>query len=294
MSIKSLRGIRSLVDRYDTFVIDLWGTLHNGIVAYPGAIEALIRLKATGKRIALLSNVPRRIELAQELIAGFGVEREMYDVMMTSGESVFRSLRDRDDAWHAKLRGACWHLGLPHDRRVFDGLDIQLQPEPDGAGFCVVTGARNEERVEDYKKQLDRALTLGLPMICANPDRWVPVGDALAICAGAFSEYYENKGGDVNWHGKPHAAIYKKLFAELDAAGGGAIDPKRTLAIGDALHTDIAGAAAAGIDSALVVCGLHRPELKVNWRGKPNGELLEALIDRAEARPDHVLRRFAW
>ncbi len=60
MSVKSLRGIRSLAERYDVFIIDLWGTLHNGIVAYPGAIDALTRLKGEGKRIGLLSNVPRR------------------------------------------------------------------------------------------------------------------------------------------------------------------------------------------------------------------------------------------
>src|ERR1043165_7214368 len=27
---------------------------------------------------------------------------------------------------------------------------------------------------------------------------WVPVGNILAICAGAFAEYYERKGGDVS------------------------------------------------------------------------------------------------
>ncbi|MDB5397717.1 MAG: putative sugar phosphatase superfamily [Rhodospirillales bacterium] len=295
MSVKSLGGIRSLVDRYDTYVIDLWGTLHNGIVAYPGAIEALTRLKAAGKQITLLSNVPRRLQSAVELLEGFGIRPEMYDVMMTSGESVYRSLRDRPNDWYRKLSGACWHLGNPRDRRLFDGMELDLREEPDGAGFCVATGAKmNEERLEDYRKDLDRGLALGLPMICANPDIVVPVGDMLAICAGAFAEYYEGKGGDVCWHGKPHAPIYKELFAELEATGGGSIDPVRTLAIGDGLYTDVAGAAAAGIPSALLVGGVHRPELKINWRGKPDCKTLAALIDNADAKPNHVLRRFAW
>jgi HAD superfamily hydrolase (TIGR01459 family) len=295
MRVKSLGGIRSLIDHYDTYVIDLWGTLHNGIVAYPGAIEALTRLKAAGKQIALLSNVPRRLQSAVELLEGFGIRPEMYDVMMTSGESVYRSLRDRPNNWYRKLSGACWHLGNPRDRRLFDGMELDLREEPDGAGFCVATGAKmNEERVEDYRKDLDRGLALGLPMICANPDIVVPVGDMLAICAGAFAEYYEGKGGDVCWHGKPYAPIYKELFAELEATGGDPIDPLRTLAIGDGLHTDIAGAAAAGIPSALLVGGVHLPELKINWRGKPDRKALAALIDNADAKPDHVLRRFAW
>jgi HAD superfamily hydrolase (TIGR01459 family) len=295
MSIKSLRGIRSLVDRYDSYVIDLWGTLHDGIVAYPGAIDGLVRLKAAGKRVALLSNVPRRLGPAVELLEGFGIAPEMYDVMMTSGESVYRALRDRPNDWFKRLKGACWHLGNPRDRRLFDGLDLDLREGPEGTGFCVATGAKlNEERVEDYQQELDRALAMGLPMVCANPDIVVPVGDMLAICAGAFAEYYEGKGGDVSWHGKPHAPIYRELFAEIEAASGAPVDPARTLAIGDGLHTDIAGAAAAGISSALLVGGVHRPELKLNWRGKPNAAALAQLIDKAAAKPDHVLRRFAW
>jgi HAD superfamily hydrolase (TIGR01459 family) len=294
MIIKSLRGIRSLVDRYDTYVIDLWGTLHNGIVPYPGAIDALSRLKDKGKRIGLLSNAPRRAELAVEMLDGMGIRAELYDAILTSGESVFRALRDRPDPWHRKLAGACWHLGTARDRRVFDGLDLDLREHPDGTGFCVVTGAKmNEERVEDYQEDLDKALALGLPMICANPDIWVPIGDILAICAGAFAEYYEGKGGDVNWHGKPHAPIYKQLFTELEAAGA-SVDPARTLAIGDGLHTDVAGAAGAGIASALLVGGVHAPVLKPNWRGKPNRDALTTLIDNSDAKPDHVLRRFAW
>jgi HAD superfamily hydrolase (TIGR01459 family) len=293
--MKSLRGIRSLVDSYDTYVIDLWGTLHNGFTAYPGAIDALKRLKDAGKRIALLSNVPRQLDKATEILERVDITRDLYDMMMTSGESVFRALRDRADPWHAKLKGTCWHLGPERDRHIFRGLDIELVAEPEGAGFCVATGAAmNEERVEDYRGVLDRGLALKLPMICANPDIIVPVGDTLAICAGAFAEYYIAGGGDVFWHGKPYASIYKTLFAELEALGGGSIDPERTLGLGDGLHTDVAGAAAAGINSALLTGGVHKPELKINWRGKPNGKALGLLIENAKAKPDHVLRRFAW
>jgi HAD superfamily hydrolase (TIGR01459 family) len=295
MSIKSLRGIRTLVDRYDTYVIDLWGTLHNGIVPYPGAIDALSRLRDRGKRIGLLSNAPRRAALAVDMLEGMGIKAGLYDAIMTSGESVFRALRDRPDPWHRKLTGACWHLGPLRDRRVFEGLDLDLREHPDpDCGFCVNTGAKmNEERVEDYQDDLDKALAMGLPMICANPDIWVPIGDVLAICAGAFAEYYEGKGGDVFWHGKPHTPIYRLLFAELDTAGA-TVDPARTLAIGDGLHTDVAGAVGAGIASALLVGGVHAAVLKLNWRGKPDRDALAALIDNSDAKPDHVLRRFAW
>lgn len=294
MNIKSLRGLRSLADRYDTYVVDLWGTLHNGIVAYPGAADALKRLKDQGKKIGLLSNAPRRAALAVDMLEGMGIGHALYDAILTSGESVFRALSDRSDPWMQKLSGPCWHLGSSRDRRLFEGLDIELREHPEGCGFCVNTGAKmNEERLEDYQDDLDKALALGLPMICANPDIWVPVGNILAICAGAFAEYYESKGGDVSWHGKPRLPIYEQLFAELEAAGA-TVDPARTLGIGDGLHTDVAGAGGAGIASALLVGGVHAPDLEINWRGKPNTDALTALIDKNGIKPDHVIRRFAW
>ncbi len=112
---------------------------------------------------------------------------------------------------------------------MFEGLELDLRERPEGRRFCVATGAKmNEERVEDYQEDLDKALAMGLPMICANPDIWVPIGDVLAICAGAFAEYYESKGGDVYWHGKPHRPIYERVFAGLEAMGGSAVDPART------------------------------------------------------------------
>ena len=102
-----LGGIRSLADRYDTFVIDLWGTLHNGIVAYPGAAEALKRLKDKGKTIGLLSNAPRRAALAVDMLEGMGIGRDLYDVILTSGESVFRALSARSARRVLRCVSAC-------------------------------------------------------------------------------------------------------------------------------------------------------------------------------------------
>ena len=288
------KGLKPVADRYDLFIIDLWGTLHDGVKPYRGAADALAKLADAGKRVAMLSNAPRRAALAEKNLAALGIAPYLYALVMTSGESVHAALRDRPDPWHQRLNGPCWHLGPVRDRSVFEGLNIELRRQPEGCGFCVATGVDlNEETVEDYRPMLDRALELGLPMICANPDRKVPVGDALVICAGAFAEYYLSRGGDVMWHGKPHKPIYDRLFAAL-AAVGDPVDPKRTLAIGDALPTDIAGARKAGLASALVLTGIHRVDANLNWRGRPNPEALADLFGGAPATPDWVLPRLAW
>ena len=288
------KGLKALADRYDLFIVDLWGTLHDGIKPYRGTVEALIKLADAGKRVAMLSNAPRRAALAEQNLAALGIAPYLYAVVMTSGEAVHAALRDRPDPWHQKLTGACWHLGPVRDRSIFEGLDIALRRQPDGCGFCVATGVDlNEETVEDYRPMLDRALELKLPMICANPDVKVPVGDALVLCAGAFAEYYLSRGGNVMWHGKPHKPIYDRLFAAL-AAVGDRVDPKRTLAIGDGLPTDILGARKAGLASALVLTGIHRADARLNWRERPNPDALADLFASAPATPDWVLPRLAW
>jgi HAD superfamily hydrolase (TIGR01459 family) len=289
------RGIRRLAERYDTFIVDLWGTLHDGVRAYPGAADVLARLKARGKTVALLSNAPKRAAFTAAILDSVGIPADLYDVLLTSGEAVHIALRDRPDDWHRRLEGPCWLLGSLRDRSLFEGLDIVIKDHPEGAGFCVVTGTRMAyERVEDYKPELDQALAAGLPMICANPDIVVPAGDVLVICAGAFAQYYEGKGGDVYWHGKPRRPVYDRLFAALGVLAGEPVDLARTIAVGDALATDIAGAETAGVAGALLTSGIHRSELRMGWFGRPNQKMLAALAKTYGAEPDYVLPRFVW
>ena len=55
-----LDGIAPIADRYDGYVLDLWGVVHDGKRPYSGVPEALGALKARGKRIVFLTNAPRR------------------------------------------------------------------------------------------------------------------------------------------------------------------------------------------------------------------------------------------
>ena len=116
------------------------------------------------------------------------------------------------------------------------------------------------EKPEDYDARLKRIYERGLDFICANPDLVVEVDGALSYCAGAIAERYQRLGGKVIQAGKPYAPIYDRALARA-AAARGAIDRSRVLAIGDAMRTDISGAAAQGFDSLFVTSGIHRDEL---------------------------------
>src|SRR3546814_3905648 len=85
----------------------------------------------------------------------------------------------------------------------------------DLADFSHNTGVLHDlDQVDTYRHFLDEGLARRLPMICANPDLIVMRGEAMEICAGALALDYEQKGGDVRWHGKPHPEVYRSRSEE--------------------------------------------------------------------------------
>ena len=81
------------------------------------------------------------------------------------------------------------------------------------------------------------------------------MGGKQYLCAGAIADLYDALGGRVLWYGKPHATIYEHA---LGLAGNP--DKTSVVAIGDALPTDVLGAARQGIDCIFVTGGIHAGE----------------------------------
>jgi HAD superfamily hydrolase (TIGR01459 family) len=284
-----LDGLETIAPHYDGFILDVWGVLHNGVTPYPGVVDALERLIAAGKRITLLSNAPMRAEIVAGRIAKIGVPRTLFHHIMTSGEEVWRSLKDRTDPFYAALGTRCLWLGPERHGAMVEGLGLDLVATPDEASFILNTGPDGlDATATAYRPQLERAAARGLPMVCANADLIVMEGAALIYCAGQLARCYEALGGTVRWHGKPHGSVYEACFRLLDLP-----DRARILAIGDNLETDIAGAAAAGIDSALAATGLHAGDLAWSRDSGPDLERLDVLAG-AGARPTWLIPGLIW
>ena len=79
-------GLSGLADDYDGFVVDLWGVLHDGVRAFPAALDCLAELKARGKQVLILSNAPRRAESVAQRNLELGIAPELADAVMSSGE----------------------------------------------------------------------------------------------------------------------------------------------------------------------------------------------------------------
>jgi HAD superfamily hydrolase (TIGR01459 family) len=282
--MQHLSGFAPLAERYDGFILDLWGVVHDGVTPYPGAVDCLRRLRAAGKPAVLLSNAPRRAHVAAEAMRGMGIASDLYTGIVTSGEVTHLLLRDRFLPEFAALGRRLYHLGPERDRNVFVDLDYATVARPDFADFILNTGpddARSPTSVAPYEAELQAGIAAGLPMVCANPDLEVIRGGARLICAGMLALRYEELGGTVLWVGKPDPAVYGPVLALLG------VPRERVLAVGDALRTDIAGARAAGVASCWVLGGIHAEEFL-------SPEAAEAAASAAGLAPVGVLPAFRW
>ena len=254
--IRIIESLDQVAADYDVLFCDLWGCVHNGKRFYPAATDALVRYRQGGGRVALMTNAPRPAALVQAQIDRMGVPRAAWDVIVTSGDAA------QDAMLAGRIGQDVWHLGPDKDVGFFTET---TDPRATGirrvdlarAQGIVATGPFDEmvDVPEDYRARLEAALARGLPMLCANPDLVVDLGETRIYCAGAIAQLYAEMGGEVLYFGKPHAPIYDLARRRLDSHAA------RELAIGDGIGTDIAGAVAQGIDSLFVTGGLAAEHL---------------------------------
>ena len=282
-----IEGISAIADRYDGYLVDLWGCVHNGIEPYPEAVDALLKLAGQGKTISLLSNGPRRgVDLVARLDQ-MGVPREAYHYVMSSGEAAWQAFADRSDEFHAGLGDRCFHLGPLRDVGVFSGNGLTKADSIADADFILNTGPiEYSHTVETYQGLLDEALARGLPMVCANPDLLVHIGDDLVICAGLIAQRYEEMGGQVAYHGKPYSSVYERCYGFLSG-----IAKERIIGIGDGLRTDVLGAANQGISSLFLSAGIHGED---TGGMQPDQQLIRDLAVRIARIPTYASSRLRW
>ena len=303
-------GISEICAQYDAFLIDIWGVLHDGRTAYPGAIEAIRNLHQAGKAVILLSNAPRPAFEVYPVLKQLGFVPKFIDAVQTSGQEVWENLRDRSDPWYRNLGHNIYLLGPMKDSAMvvdIQGVKVDLIEEAD---VILATGLEAQETIADYEDLLKSARDSNLPMICANPDIIVIHDGVEQYCAGALAARYQELGGDVRYHGKPYLSIYHSAFRHAHHALRtrglmatkatyeyglsptnvsretivGFAEPKlatqdefptelRIAAIGDGLATDICGANQAKIDGYFILGGIHASDFSSHGFDRETGKL---------------------
>lgn len=283
-------SLASVLDDYDAVFCDLWGCLHNGKVAFPAAVAALQKARAMGKKVVLLTNSPRPKASVAAQLDGLSVPRGAWDEIVTSG----------DAAQYALVTGAVGHKIYPiaaaKDEPFFSSFAADIaaiaadQPalirvdHLNDAEGIVCTGLRDDltETPDDYRAELLLAKTLGLKMLCANPDIIVDFGERRLYCAGALAQEYENMGGTALYFGKPHPPIYDLARRRLAALG--VAEDARILVIGDGLRTDVQGGISEGLDVLFITGGIESSAFG-NDPAQPDAALLNAWLEEKMIAP---------
>ena len=280
-STQLLSSIAPLAESYDAWICDVWGVVHNGLRAFPGAVDACRRFREGGGTVLLLTNAPRPARSVQAQIDGLGVPREAYDGILTSGDLTRKLISER-----AQLR--LFHLGPDRDKPMFEGLKLRFT-EAAEADVIICSGLYNDETETpaDYTEMLEPLARRGVPMICANPDLTVERGSRIVYCAGSLAAEYERLGGEVTYAGKPHLPIYEMAFERLGELRGEPVPRRRILAIGDGLRTDIRGAANAEIDAVFIASAIHVP-------GELDAVAVAKLFDNTSLQPIAALPALVW
>lgn len=283
-------GLGEIADRFEGFIIDQWGVIHDGQQLFPAATDVLRELKARGKRIVLLSNSGRRAAFNRRRLAEMGLDLGLLDAVVTSGEAAWQALHRRTEPPFDTLGRRCLLFTIGGDLGVVDGLGLELVDDPERADFVFATGLEIPPRtLDDYRRLVEPAAARGVPMICSNPDKVAPVGDRLAISPGTIAQVYEELGGSVRYLGKPYQPIYAACFEAL--AG---IRRERIVAVGDSMEHDVKGANDAGIAACFVLGGIHAADFPAGAGRVEHAREVERLALRYGARPDLVLERFVW
>ena len=285
-----IQSLSEISDRYEALFVDLWGCLHNGITAFPAAVAAMQDYRRKGGKVVLVTNSPKpRAGVATQLVQ-FGVPKDAYDTIATSGDS----------ARSAMFRGAVgekvFFMGeWQRDAGFFEPLNLLENPtdisrvplrEAEGIVCCGPFDPMADPDVNRadflYAKQM------GMKLLCANPDIIVDRGEHREWCAGALARLYAEMGGESLYFGKPHPPIYDLARRRLTALGKD-IDASAILAIGDGIQTDIRGAMGEDIDSLFISGGLAAAETKTVDHPDPNA--LSDYIKTEKSNPTYTIGR---
>ena len=254
--LRFIENMRDLVADVDVVLSDIWGVVHNGLVAFPEACEALHTFRQRGGTVVLITNAPRPADSVQRQLRKLGVADQTYDAIVSSGDLTRLFVAEHPG------KTMFW-LGPERDNSIYRGLEAAFAPI-ESADYIVCTGPFDDETEtpEDYRAMMEQARARHLPLICANPDIVVERGDRLIYCAGAIAELYRELGGEVIFYGKPHRPIYERAISIAQSRRQAETPLRRVLAIGDSVRTDLTGAHGFGINCLFVTRGIHADEFE--------------------------------
>ncbi len=245
--------------RYDHVLLDLDGAVYVGPAPVPGVPAALARLRAAGVGIAFVTNDPvsARADYVRRL-AGMGIAAAAHE-LVTAAWATAQLIADE------RPRSRVLALGSAAYAHEHAALGLELVDDPAAAQVVSVGGDDGFGYAELRAAVL--AAAHGAHLYGANRDRTFPTAAGPAPATGAMVAALEYAAArPVRVAGKPEPTMLHEAARLLG--------PGRCLMVGDRLDADIAAAAAAGMDSALVLTGSTAAAEVEPWDGAPPTHVL--------------------
>lgn len=254
------------LDDVDAVLADLDGVVYAGAGALPHAIESLNDAAKTRRLGFITNNASRTDASVAAHLTDLGLHVAADDVV-TSPQAAVRLLKTR-------VAPGSVIMVVGGEGLVFEleKAGYVVTRSADDAPAAVVQGFAPHVGWSDLAEAAF-ALKLpedegGIPWIATNTDWTIPQSRGIAPGNGTLvSAVHTAIGRLATVAGKPETPIFEEAVARFGA--------RNPLFIGDRLDTDIAGAQAAGIRSALVLTGIDRPK--------------HVLAAPANSRPDFIL-----
>jgi HAD superfamily hydrolase (TIGR01459 family) len=250
-------SIAELTARYEALLFDAYGVLVHGDGILPGARAALERIESAGKRYLLVSNDASKLpQNAAVRYRRFGLPVDAEHIL-SSGQLLKPYFQQ-----HGLAGARCVVLGPADSERYVElagGKVVPIKAEFDALVIGDETGYPFLATVDAALSALVRHIDSGrqVRLLLPNPDLIYPSRDGFGLAAGSIALVFEAAlqrrypgRADLRFIrlGKPEPHLYEEAMRRLGT--------RSVVMIGDQLETDIAGANAAGIDSALLTTGV--------------------------------------
>jgi glycerol 3-phosphatase-2 len=261
-----------LLATYDHVLLDLDGCVWVSGELTPGADRALAELRAAGKTITFVTNDGARApEEYVRTLWSLGVKASLGEVVSV-GSAIQFLLAERGASVPTYVIGSA----AIHRHVADSGQRIVNHTERATSAELVVVAAHAQLTFDELRIATQAVLS-GAEMLTAGRDRTYPTADGPYPGTGLVIAGLEYATGRVARNaGKPDPVIFQTALDRLD--------PGRALMVGDRLDSDLAGAAAAGLDGAIVLTGITTREQATHAQDPAPVAVADTLHDLVTAR----------